>query len=178
MKKKSVFAKLSEEQKSLLCFGTALVILLAVVIFGVTPLLEAAILAKGKALECEGKLWAYKRYSEIKNVQKLEEQENLKLQALELRLPSNLKQEDLIEELYSKAERFNVKVSGLKQAGASKNKELALFLQSKGKYQDVLKFLEAVEQEGSLKILREVVVKGDEAGENLELAAVVTAYKN
>ena len=78
MKKESIFAKLSEEQKSLLCFGTALVILLAVVIFGVTPLLEAAILAKGKTLECEGKLWAYQRYSEIKNVQKLEEQELVK----------------------------------------------------------------------------------------------------
>lgn len=177
MKKKSVFAKLSDEQKSLLCFGTALIILLAVVIFGVTPFLEEAILAKGKALECKGRLLAYQRYSKIKNVQKIEEQEKLKLQALELRLPSKLKQEDLIQELYAKAERFKVKVSGLKQAGSSKNKELALFLQSKGKYQDVLKFLEALEQEGSLKILRDVVVKGDEAGENLELAAVVLAYK-
>lgn len=177
MKKKSVFAKLSDEQKSLLCFGTALIILLAVVIFGVTPFLEEAILAKGKALECKGRLLAYQRYSKIKNVQKLEEQEKLKLQALELRLPSKLKQEDLIQELYAKAERFKVKVSGLKQAGSSKNKELALFLQSKGKYQDVLKFLEALEQEGSLKILRDVVVKGDEAGESLELAAVVLAYK-
>ncbi len=177
MKKKSVFARLSDEQKSLLCFGTALIILLAVVIFGVTPFLEEAILAKGKALECKGRLLAYQRYSKIKNVQKLEEQEKLKLQALELRLPSKLKQEDLIQELYAKAERFKVKVSGLKQAGSSKNKELALFLQSKGKYQDVLKFLEALEQEGSLKILRDVVVKGDEAGESLELAAVVLAYK-
>jgi len=42
MKKESIFAKLSEEQKSLLCFGTALVILLAVVIFGVTPLLRSS----------------------------------------------------------------------------------------------------------------------------------------
>ncbi len=178
MKKFSISERFNAEQKSLLSFGVALVILLAVVVFGVTPLLEEAILAEKKGNALAEKLLSYERYFQIKNVQLLEQQQKEKLAYLQERLPENLKQEDLMEEIYLEGKQLQIKIMNLKQLSVSKSKELSLFIQCRGNYKSLVKFLSAVEQEGSFKNLHDVVVKGDERDGDLELVAVVTAYKN
>jgi len=177
MKRLRLLEKLNEEQKSLLGFGTALIILLAVIIFGVTPLLEEAILAKNKAVACEERLFTYEEYSQTKNLQNLERKQNERLQFLETSLPSEITQEEIIKEVYGQAKKFAVNLVSLKQLSTSKNKELPFYIHCKGEYKSLLKFLQALELEGNLKILRDFAVKGEGRNENLELTAVITAYK-
>lgn len=178
MKRLSIWERFSTEQKSLVSFGIALAILLAVIVFCVTPLLEEAILAGKKARSLEEKVLIYERYSQNKNVQLAEQQQKEKLLSLQRRLPVNLQQENLMKEIDQQGKQSKIKVVSLKQISTSKNKELPLFIQCKGKYKNLVKFLNAMEQEGGFKNLHDVVVKGDERGGDLEFAAVITAYKN
>ena len=66
MKVLKLLDKLNEEQKCLLGFSTALAILLALVMFLVTPVLEEAVLAKEEVLGNEQKLLTYERYAQQK----------------------------------------------------------------------------------------------------------------
>ena len=71
MKVLKLLDKLNEEEKCLLGFSTALAILLALVMFLVTPVLEEAVLAKEEALGNEQKLLTYERYAQQKELVKV-----------------------------------------------------------------------------------------------------------
>lgn len=180
MKKLYFWENFSEEEKSLLGFGTALVLLLTLVFFAFVPIMEEALLAKEQCLDLQKRLAIYQGFAQKKGLSQFEEEQAQKLRALEKRLPKNLRQEDVMEELHAFAGASGVKLNSLKRfrQGVSKTQRLAFYMECSGEYRSVLNFLRAVEREGSLKILQELVVKGDEKRGNLELTAVVAAYKN
>lgn len=178
MKKLILIEKLDEAQKSLLGFGTALVILLGLIVFCVIPMFKEATFAKNKAVEIKQKLLIYEDYAKMKNLGQKESQQKQMLQSLQTRLPSNLKQEEIIQDIYVQANKFKIKLMSLKQMSNSKKKELPLALHCKGEYKSVLKFLQALETEGSLKVLQDVILKGEERNGNLELTATIVAYKS
>ena len=170
--------KFNEEQKCLLGFSTALAILLAVIMFWVTPIFEEAILAKEQVLMNEQKLLTYERYSKQKELVKLEQAQMQKLQALEVRLPRKISYEQIMNELYVLADDHTIKLLSLKQLSKAKGKEQRFYVHLKGEYKNALQFLSLLENEGSLKALQDLVVKGEERGESLELTAILTAYNS
>ena len=176
MKVLKLLDKLNEEQKCLLGFSTALAILLALVMFLVTPVLEEAVLAKKKAIGNEQKLLIYERYAQQKELVKLEQAQAKKLQALEVRLPRKISYEQIMNELYVLADEHAIKLLSLKQLSKAKGKEQRFYVHLNGEYKNALQFLSLLENEGSLKVLQDLVVKGDERGESLELTAILTAY--
>ena len=178
MKVLKLLDKLNEEQKCLLGFSTALAILLALVMFLVTPVLEEAVLAKEEALGNEQKLLTYERYAQQKELVKLEQAQVQKLQALEVRLPRKISYEQIMNELYVLADDHTIKLLSLKQLSKAKGKEQRFYVHLKGEYKNALQFLRLLENEGSLKVLQDLVVKGDERGESLELTAILTAYNS
>jgi hypothetical protein len=178
MKVLKLLDKLNEEQKCLLGFSTALAILLALVMFLVTPVLEEAVLAKEEALGNEQKLLTYERYARQKELEKLEHALVQKLQALEVRLPRKISYEQIMNELYVLADEHAIKLLSLKQLSKAKGKEQRFYVHLKGEYKNALQFLSLLENEGSLKVLQDLVVKGDERGESLELTAILTAYNS
>jgi hypothetical protein len=178
MKVLKLLDKLNEEQKCLLGFSTALAILLALVMFLVTPVLEEAVLAKEEVLGNEQKLLTYERYAQQKELVKLEQAQAKKLQALEVRLPRKISYEQIMNELYVLADVNAIKLLSLKQLSKSKGKEQRFYVHIKGEYKSALQFLSLLENEGSLKALQDLVVKGDERGESLELTAILTAYNS
>ena len=178
MKVLKLLDKLNEEQKCLLGFSTALAILLALVMFLVTPVLEEAVLAKEEALGNEQKLLTYERYVQQKELVKLEQAQAQKLQALEVRLPRKISYEQIMNELYVLADEHAIKLLSLKQLSKAKGKEQRFYVHLKGEYKNALQFLSLLENEGSLKVLQDLVVKGDERGEGLELTAILTAYNS
>ena len=171
-----LFDKFNEEQKYLLGFSTALAFLVAIIMFLVTPMLEEAILSKEQALANEQKLLTYERYAKQKGLVKLEQAQAQKLQALEIRLPRKISHEQIMKELYALADEHEIKLLSLKQLSKSKSKEHRIYVHFKGEYKNALQFLNLLENKGSLKVLQEVVVKGDERSESLELTAIVSAY--
>ena len=178
--KLSFLQEVSEEKKSLFCFGTALILLVSLIYFGVVPWIEEAVLAKGECSKINGKLKIYQEFSKMGNHLQLEREQLELLQALEKRLPQNLKQEVVMAEIYSLAERSGVKLKALRQngRGASKTQGVVLHLECEGEYEKLVKFLQTVEKEGSHKRLQEFVAKGDEKNGSLEVSAVVAAYIN
>ena len=176
MKVLKLFDKFNEEQKYLLGFSTALAFLVAIIMFLVTPMLEEAILAKEQALANEQKLLTYEQYVKQKGLVKLEQAQAQKLQALEIRLPRKISHEQIMKELYALADEHEIKLLSLKQLSKSKSKEHRFYVHFKGEYKNALQFLNLLENKGSLKVLQEVVVKGDERSESLELTAIVSAY--
>ena len=178
MKVLKLLDKLNEEQKCLLGFSTALAILLALVMFLVTPVLEEAVLAKEEALGNDQKLLTYERYAQQKELVKLEQAQAKKLQALEVRLPRKISYEQIMNELYVLADEHAIELLSLKQLSKAKGKEQRFYVHLKGEYKNALQFLSLVENEGSLKVLQDLVVKGDERGESLELTAILTAYNS
>ena len=178
MKVLKLLDKLNEEQKCLLGFSTALAILLALVMFLVTPVLEEAVLAKEEALGNEQKLLTYERYAQQKELVKLEQAQVQKLQALEVRLPRKISYEQIMNELYVLADEHAIKLLSLKQLSKAKGKEQRFYVHFKGEYKNALQFLSLLENEGSLKVLQDLVVKGDERGESLEVTAILTAYNS
>ena len=178
MKVLKLLDKLNEEQKCLLGFSTALAILLALVMFLVTPVWEEAVLAKEEAFGNEQKLLTYERYAQQKELEKLEHAQVQKLQALEVRLPRKISYEQIMNELYVLADEHAIKLLSLKQLSKAKGKEQRFYVHLKGEYKNALHFLSLLENEGSLKALQDLVVKGDEQGESLELTAILTAYNS
>ena len=178
MKVLKLLDKLNEEQKCLLGFSTALAILLALVMFFVTPVLEEAVLAKEEAFGNEQKLLTYERYAQQKELVKLEQAQVQKLQALEVRLPRKISYEQIMNELYVLADEHAIKLLSLKQLSKAKGKEQRFYVHLKGEYKNALQFLSLLENEGRLKVLQDLVVKGDERGECLEVTAILTAYNS
>ena len=178
MKVLKLLDKLNEEQKCLLGFSTALAFLLALVMFLVTPVLEEAVIAKEEAFGNEQKLLTYERYAQQKELVKLEQAQVQKLQALEVRLPRKISYEQIMNELYVLADEHAIKLLSLKQLSKAKGKEQRFYVHLKGEYKNALQFLSLLENEGSLKVLQDLVVKGDERGESLELTAILTAYNS
>jgi hypothetical protein len=178
MKVLKLLDKLNEEQKCLLGFSTALAILLALVMFLVTPVLEEAVLAKEEALGNEQKLLTYERYAKQAELEKLEQAQAQKLQASEVRLPRKISYEQIMNELYVLADENAIKLLSLKQLSKAKGKEQRFYVHLKGEYKNALQFLSLLENEGSLKALQDLVVKGDERDESLEVTAILTAYNS
>lgn len=183
MKKLGALQKLkgmSVEQRSLIAFGSALVLLLMLMFFAFVPFIEEALLAKEKAGRLEERLVAYQELSEKENYPQLVEEQKIKLVHLEKRLPKKLQQASIMEELHTAADSCGVKITVLKavKQGSSSKQSIALQMECKGNYMEILKFLRRVEKEGSFKILQEFVAKGDERNGSLELATVVSAYKS
>lgn len=172
--------EVSDEKKSLFCFGTVLILLLSLIYFGIVPLLEEAVLAKRECLKINEQVKIYQEFSQMGNYPRLECGQSEKLQALEKRLPKNLQQELVMAELHSVAERSGVKLKALRQIGkgSSKKQGVVLAVECAGDYEQVVNFLEAVETEGSFKNLQEFTAKGDEKNGSLEVSAVVAAYIN
>ena len=117
-----------------------------------------------------------------RNVSKLEKaKEQLeKLQALEKRLPQKLQQDVVMAELHSVAKGSGVRLKALRQngKGSFKKQSIVLYLEAEGNYEKLVKFLQAVEAEGSFKNLQEFTAKGDEKNGSLEISGVVSAYIN
>ena len=181
MKMKVNFLKgVTEEEKSLFCFGTALILLLAIIFYGVVPLMEEAVLAKEQCPKLEERFKNYQELSQTKDFPKIAREQTKKLQDLEKRLPKNLEQASLMAHLHSDAERNGVKLKALRQNGkvSSKNQGAVLYLECGGDYEKVLNFLRGVEREGSFKNLPEFVAKGNEQSGSLEVNATVVAYIN
>ena len=110
----------------------------------------------------------------------MEKEQLEKLQALEKRLPQNLQQDVVMAELHNVAEGSGVKLKTLRQngKGSSKKQSIVLYLEVDGNYERLVKFLRAVETEGSFKNLQEFTAKGDEKNGSLEVSTVVAAYNN
>ena len=179
MKMKLEFLQeVSEEKKSLFCFSTALILLLTLIYFGVIPLFEEAVLAKRECSKINEQVKIYEAFSKTKNYLQMEKEQFEKLQALEKRLPQNLKQEVVMAELHSVAESNGVKLKALRQngKGSSKRQSIVLYLEAEGNYEMLVKFLRAVETDGSFKNLQEFTAKGDERNGNLTVNAVVATY--
>ena len=123
MKVLKLLDKLNEEQKCLLGFSTALAILLALVMFFVTPVLEEAVLAKEEALGNKQKLLTYERYAQQKELEKLEYAQAQKLQVLEVRLPRKISYEQIMNELYVLADENAIKLLSLKQLSKAKGND-------------------------------------------------------
>lgn len=172
--------EVSEEKKSLFCFSTALVLLVSLIYFGVVPLFEEAVFAKREYLKINEQVKIYKVFSKTENYLQSEKEQLEKLQALENRLPQKLQQDVVMAELHSVAERSGVKLKALRQngKGSSKKQSIVLYLEAEGNYEKLVKFLQAVETEGSFKNLQEFTAKGDEKNGSLEISGVVSAYIN
>ncbi len=172
--------EVSEEKKSLFCFSTALILLLTLIYFGVIPLFEEAVLAKRECSKINEQVKIYEAFSKTGNYLKIEKEQLKKLQALEKRLPQNLQQEVVMAELHSVAESSGVKLKALRQnvKGSSKRQSIVLYLEAEGNYERLVKFLRAVETDGSFKNLQEFTAKGDEKNGSLEVTAVVSAYNS
>ena len=172
--------EVSEEKKSLFCFSTALILLISLIYFGGVPLFEEAVLAKRECLKINEQVKIYEAFSKTENYLQSEKEQLKKLQALEKRLPKNLQQDVVMAELHSVAERSGVKLKALRQngKGSSKKQSIVLYLEAEGNYEKLVKFLQAVETEGSFKNLQEFTAKGDEKNGRLELSGVVSAYIN
>lgn len=178
--KLSFLEEVSEEKKSLFCFGTALILLISLIYFGVVPWLEEAVLAKRECSQINGELKIYQEFSKIENHLQFEREQLEKLEPIEKRLPKDLKQEVVMAELYSLAERSGVKLQVLRQngRGSFKKQGVVLYLECTGDYERLVKFLQAVEREGSFKSLQEFTVKGDEKNGSLDVSTVVVAFNN
>ena len=172
--------EVSEEKKSLFCFSTALVLLLSLIYFGVVPLFEEAVLAKRECSKINEQVKIYEAFSKTGNYLQMEREQLEKLQSLEKRLPKNLQQDVVMAELHSVAEGSGVKLKALRQngKGSSKKQSIVLYLEAEGNYEKLVKFLQAVETEGSFKNLQEFTAKGDEKNGSLEISGVVSAYIN
>ena len=172
--------EVSEEKKSLFCFSTALVLLVTLIYFGVVPLFEEAVFAKREYLKINEQVKIYKAFSKTESYLQSEKEQLEKLQALEKRLPQNLQQDVVMAELHSVAEDSGVKLKALRQnsKGISKKQSIVLYLEAEGNYEKLVKFLQAVETEGSFKNLQEFTTKGDEKNGRLEISGVVSAYIN
>ena len=83
-----------------------------------------------------------------------------------------------MNELYVLADDHTIKLLSLKQLSKAKGKEQRFYVHLKGEYKNALQFLSLLENEGSLKALQDLVVKGEERGESLELTAILTAYNS
>jgi Tfp pilus assembly protein PilO len=83
-------------------------------------------------------------------------------------------------ELHSAAEGSGVRLKVLRQngKGSYKKQSIVLYLEAEGNYEKLVKFLQAVETEGSFKNLQEFMAKGNEKNGNLEISGVVSAYIN
>ena len=178
--KLNLLQEVSEEKKSLFCFSTALILLLSLIYFVVVPLFGEAVLAKRECSKINEQVKIYEAFSKRKDYLQMEKEQLKKLQALEKRLPQNLQQEAVMAELYSVAESSGVKLKALRQngKGSSKKQSIVLYLEAEGNYERLVKFLRAVETEGSFKNLQEFTAKGDEKNGNLEVSTVVAAYNN
>ena len=172
--------EVSEEKKSLFCFSTALILLVTLIYFGVVPLFEKAVFAKREYLKINEQVKIYEAFSKTENYLQSEKEQLEKLQALEKRLPQKLHQDVVMAELYSVADGSGVKLKALRQngKGSSKKQSIVLYLEAEGNYEKLVKFLQAVETEGSFKNLQEFTAKGDEKNGRLELSGVVSAYIN
>ena len=172
--------EVSEEKKSLFCFSTALILLLSLIYFTVVPLFEEAVLAQRECSKINEQVKIYEAFSKRKDYLQMEKEQLKKLQALEKRLPKNLQQEVVMAELHSVAESSGVKLKALRQngKGSSKRQSIVLYLEAEGNYERLVKFLRAVETDGSFKNLQEFTAKGDEKNGSLELSAVVSAYNS
>ena len=178
--KLNLLQEVSEEKKSLFCFSTALILLLSLIYFGVVPLFEKAVFAKREYLKINEQVKIYEAFSKTENYLQSEKEQLEKLQALEKRLPQKLQQDVVMAELHSVAERSGVKLKALRQngKGSSKKQSIVLYLEVEGNYEKLVKFLQAVETEGSFKNLQEFTAKGDEKNGSLEISGVVSAYIN
>ena len=178
--KLNLLQEVSEEKKSLFCFSTALILLLSLIYFVVVPLFGEAVLAKREYSKIMEQVKIYEVFYKNENYLQMENEQLEKLQALENRLAQNLQQEAVMAELHSIAVRSGVKLKALRQNGkeAPKRKSIALYLEVDGNYERLVKFLRAVETEGSFKKLQEFTAKGDEKNGSLELSAVVSAYNS
>ena len=172
--------EVSEEKKSLFCFSTALILLVSLIYFGVVPLFEEAVLAKRECSKINEQVKIYEAFSKTENYLRMEKEQNERLQALEKRLPQKLQQDVVMAELHKVAEGSGVKLKALRQngKGSSKKQNIVLYLEAEGNYEKLVKFLQAVETEGSFKNLQEFTAKGDEKNGNLEISGVVSAYIN
>ena len=172
--------EVSEEKKSLFCFSTALILLLSLIYFGVVPLFEEAVFAKREYSKINEQVKIYETFSKTGNYLQMEKEQFEKLQALEKRLSQNLQQDVVMAELHKVAERSGVKLKALRQNGKgnSKKQSIVLYLEAEGNYEKLVKFLQAVETEGSFKNLQEFTAKGDEKNGSLEISGVVSAYIN
>ena len=178
--KLNLLQEVSEEKKSLFCFSTALILLLSLIYFVVVPLFGEAVLAKREYSKIMEQIKIYEVFSKNENYLQMENEQLEKLQALENRLAQNLQQEAVMAELHSIAVRSGVKLKALRQngKGSSKKQSIVLYLEAEGNYEKLVKFLQAVETEGSFKNLQEFTAKGDEKNGSLELSAVVSAYNS
>lgn len=172
--------EVSEEKKSLFCFSTALILLVSLIYFGVVPLFEEAVFAKREYLKINEQVKIFEAFSKTENYLQSEKEQLEKLQALEKRLPQNLHQDVVMAELHSVADSSGVKLKALRQngKGSSKKQSIVLYLEAEGNYEKLVKFLQAVETEGSFKNLQEFTAKGDEKNGSLEISGVVSAYIN
>ena len=172
--------EVSEEKKSLFCFSTELILLLSLIYFGVVPLFEEAVFAKRESSKINEQIKIYEAFSKTKNYLQSEKEQLEKLQALEKRLPQNLQQDVVMAELHNVAEGSGVKLKALRQngKGISKKQSIVLYLEAEGNYEKLVKFLQAVETEGSFKNLQEFTAKGNEKNGSLEVSAVVSAYNS
>lgn len=178
MRKFLSWENITEEQKSLFSFATALIILLALVIFAFIPLIEEALLAKKQSSKLHQELASYQELAQKRDYARIVANEKLQLQLLERRLPQNLIQAAVIEEVYSMAKLSNVKILVLKEIRQSSLKQgKALFnIKCNGFYEDILRFTQMLENEGGYKALTEVVLQGDELNGFLEVNGVVEAH--
>ena len=178
--KLNLLQEVSEEKKNLFCFSTALILLLSLIYFVVVPLFGEAVLAKREYSKIMEQIKIYEVFSKNENYLQMENEQLEKLQALENRLAQNLQQEAVMAELHSIAVRSGVKLKALRQngKGSSKKHSIVLYLEAEGTYEKLVKFLQAVETEGSFKNLQEFTAKGDEKNGSLELSAVVSAYNS
>ena len=169
--KLNLLQEVSEEKKSLFCFSTALILLLSLIYFVVVPLFGEAVLAKREYSKIMEQIKIYEVFSKNENYLQMENEQLEKLQALENRLAQNLQQEAVMAELHSIAVRSGVKLKALRQngKGSSKKQSIVLYLEAEGNYEKLVKFLQAVETEGSFKNLQEFTAKGDEKNGSLEL---------
>ena len=172
--------EVSEEKKSLFYFSTALILLVSLIYFGVVPLFEEAVFAKREYLKINEQVKIYKAFSKTENYLQSEKEQLEKLQSLEKRLPQNLQQDVVMAELHSVADGSGVKLKALRQnsKGSSKKQSIVLYLEAEGNYEKLVKFLQAVETEGSFKNLQEFTAKGNEKNGSLEISGVVSAYIN
>lgn len=178
--KLNLLQEVSEEKKSLFCFSTALILLLSLIYFVVVPLFGEAVLAKREYSKIMEQVKIYEVFSKNENYLQMENEQLEKLQALENRLAQNLQQEAVMAELHSIAVRSGVKLKALRQNGksSSKKQSIVLYLEAEDNYERLVKFLRAVETEGSFKNLQEFTAKGDEKNGSLEVSAVVSAYNS
>lgn len=171
---------LNEEQRSLLGFGSVLILLLALMFFAFIPLVEEALLVRDRVVKLSDGLEAYEELAHREHYAQFAQEQKIKLATLEKRLPKNLRQSDLMEELYTAADGCGVKLTAMKSGRkeSSQNQELPLEIECTGSYEEVLKFLSYVEKEGGFKKIREFTARGDEDNGSLAVSMVLCAYKN